>query len=367
MQAYTSTDTDAPASHRLTDKPTPAIATKAVLVRVWAFCRQPVNQKIRYGLSRYGRYLLPGLLLLAALWLIACEDHRDSPNAVFPERIEFVAERLYPEGIAYSAQLDKFLVTSIPLGKIGTVDTDGRYADLLTAPELIAGIGMKVANNRVFVCNSDAGSSTKSTPAGKFQTAELLVFNLNTRQLERRTDLDALLPAAEPNFANDVTLAPDGTAYVTDSSSPVIYKVAPDGTASILVRDNVRFSSPTFGLNGIAYHPDGYLIVANTGQGTFYKVDLQRGNAITEIGGIGALPADGLTFLNRDLYIVAADNRVVQVRSTDNWLTASISKIDATGYVGATTSVAVNNQIYTLNARIGENASARDFSIQRFR
>jgi len=307
------------------------------------------------------------LLVAAACWLTACEDHRNSPNANFPERIEFVAERQYPEGIAYSAQLDKFLVTSIPLGKIGTVGTDGRYADLLTAPELIAGIGMKVAGDRVFVCNSDQGRSIRSTPATTRQTAELLVFNLNTRQLERRSDLDALLPADEPNFANDVTLAPDGTAYVTDSFSPVIYKVTPDGTASILVRDNVRFTSPTFGLNGIVYHPNGYLIVANAGQGKLYKVDLQNGNAISEITGTGALPGDGLTLLNNDLYVVTGGTRVAQVRSTDNWLTASIVKFDATGYLGATTSVAVNNQIYTLNARIGENANARDFSIQRFR
>ena len=89
------------------------------------------------------------LLMAATCWLTACEDHRDSPNALFPERINFVSERLYPEGIAYSSQLAKFLVTSIPFGKIGTVDTDGRYADLLTAPELIAAIGMKVAGDRV--------------------------------------------------------------------------------------------------------------------------------------------------------------------------------------------------------------------------
>ena len=309
------------------------------------------------------------LLLAATCWLTACEDHRLSPNAPFPERIDFVSERLYPEGIAYSSQLAKFLVTSIPLGKIGTVDTDGRYTDLLTAPELIAGIGMKVAGDRVFVCNSDQGRSIRSTPATTRQTAELLVFSLSTGRLERRTDLDDLLPAAEPNFANDVTLAPDGTAYVTDSFSPVIYKVAPDGAASILIRDNVRFSNPGFGLNGIVYHSNGYLIVANTGQGKLYKVDLQNGNAVSEIVVTNAptLPGDGLTFLNGDLYVVTGGNRVAQVRSTDNFLTASVIKFDATGYLGATTSVAVNNQIYTLNARIGQNGNDRDFSIQRFR
>ncbi|GGC14164.1 MULTISPECIES: gluconolaconase [Dyadobacter] len=226
---------------------------------------------------------------------------------------------------------------------------------------------MKVAGNRVFVCNSDRGVSIKSTQESSFQTAELLVFNLETRLLERRTDLDALLPQQERNFANDVTLAPDGTAFVTDSFSPVIYRVASDGTANVLLRDTLNFSSPNFGLNGIVYHPSGYLITANTGQGKLFKVDLQNGNQVSEITGISPLPGDGLTLLNNELYVVTGGNRVAQLRSTDNWQTASIVKFDEGAYIGATTSVAVNNQIYTLNARIGTIGDAKEFSIQRFR
>lgn len=311
--------------------------------------------------------LLHYCLFILACSLSACEDHPDSPNADFPERIDFIADRQYPEGIAYSSQLDKFLITSIPFGKIGTVSYDGQYKDLLTAPELISAIGMKVAGNRVFVCNSDRGISVKSTPESSFQTAELLVFDLNTGLLERRTDLDMLLPQQDRNFANDVTLAPDGTAYVTDSFSPVIYRVASDGSASVLARDTVNFSSSNFGLNGIVYHPNGYLITANTGQGKLFKVDLQNGNRVSEITGIGPLPGDGLTLLNNDLYVVTGGSRVARLQSTDNWQTASIIKFDEGVYTGATTSVAVNNQIYTLNARIGMIGNAKDFSIQRFR
>lgn len=312
--------------------------------------------------------LLPSLLCISLLTLSACEDHPDSPNASFPERIDFIAERQYPEGVAYSADLSKFLITSIPLGKIGTVSTNGQYEDLLTPPELISGIGMKVAGDYVFVCNSDRGISVKSTELTAFQTAELLVFNLKTKKLERRTKLHELIPAGERNFANDVTLAPDGTAYVTDSFSPVIYKVNPDGTASVLVRDDDNFSSTSFGLNGIVYHPDGYLIVANTGKQKLFKVDLKNGNSVTEIMETGPLPGDGLTFLNGNLYVVTGSgSRVAQLRSSDNWTKASIIKVHEGPYTGATTSVAVNNQIYTLNARIGTVGDAKDFSIQRFK
>ena len=320
---------------------------------------------------------ISALLLVAALaTFTACEDHRLSPNANFPERIEFFAERQYPEGIAYSQNLDRFIITSLTQGKIGTVSTDGRYEDLVSDPALISGVGVKVADNRIFVANSDNGVSSKSSPATSAKTAELLIFNIDSRSLERRVDLDDLLPGVR-HFANDLTLSPDGTVYVTDSFSPVIYQVKPDGSASILVRDDVLFSSPTFGLNGIVYHPNGYLVVANTGRGKLFKVDLKNGNAISEVGGLGSLPGDGLTLMGvADLYVVSGGNKVVQVRSNDNFATASVVDTQTDGYAQATTSTYVNGQVFTLNARIGEIGAAmgdrsklqsNTYSIQRFK
>lgn len=321
--------------------------------------------------------LSSGTLLLATLLgLSSCEDHRLSPNAAFPERIEFVAARQYPEGITYSAQLDRFIITSLTQGKLGTVSPTGQYEDLLSVPELVAGIGIKVSGNRIFVANSDNGVSSKSSPQTIRRLAELLVFNLTTRTLERRVDLDDLLPGVN-HFANDLALDPSGKVYVTDSFAPVIYQVDSNGQPSILVRDDVRFSSPGFGLNGIVYHPNGYLIVANAGAGKLFKVDLANGNAVSEVGGISSLPGDGLTLVGTtDLYVVTGGSRVAQVRSTDNFATASVIKTDASGYSMATTSTYVNGGIYTLNARIGEIGAAmgdpsrlqsNEYSIQRFR
>ena len=315
---------------------------------------------------------LSGALLLVALnSLTACEDHRDSPNAAFPERINFVAQRQYPEGVAYSSTLNGFVITSLTQGKLGLVQTNGQYTDLITPPELVSGVGVKVANGKILVCNGDRGFSTKSTPQTTMKLAQLLVFDATTRQLERQIDLGSLLPNAN-HFPNDIALNPDGTVYVTDSFAPVIYRITSTGQASILVQDAVRFSSPAFGLNGIVYHPDGYLIVANTGQGKLYKVDLANGNAISEVGNISNLPGDGLLLVGKaDLYVVTGSGtRVAQVRSTDGFATASVIKTDDAGYTGATTNTYVNGQIYTLNARINEASAtgqASDYSIQRFR
>lgn len=320
-------------------------------------------------------------LLASFISLTACEDHRDSPNANFPDRISFRANRLYPEGISYSAQLAQFVVSSITQGKIGTVSTTGQYQDFLTDPALISGIGVKVGKGRIFVANGDLGVSDKSTPATAFKLAELLVFDVSTRRLLDRVKLDTLLPGVA-HFANDLTVDAQDNVYVTDSFAPVIYKITPAGKASILVSDE-RFAPPTggFGLNGIVYHPDGYLLAVQTAAGKLYKIDLHQGNAVSEVTGTGPLSGDGLTLVDKtDLYGVTDNSsQVTQVSSGDGWRSARVVKRDQAGYAGATTNVFVNGSLYTLNARINEIVNTvstgsnpallqgSEYSIQKFR
>ena len=307
--------------------------------------------------------------------LTACQDEINQPSApALADRIAFVSDRLYPEGLAYAPQLGKFFVSSLTQGKVGTVDAAGTYADFVSDPQLIGAVGLEVSNGKLYVCNGDQGVSTKTTAQSPFMTAGLFVFDIATQRLDRQVNLATLLPSGQRHFANDVTVDTQGNAYVTDSFSPVIYKVTPAGVATVFLTDP-RFSSTMFGLNGIVYHPNGYLLVAQTGAARLYKIDLLNSNAITEVGGI-AVGGDGLQLIGNDIYIVNGSNQVSQYRSTDNFQTASLIKIDAVGYNQATTNAAVNGQIYTINARIGEISAAggnpallqsRDYSIQRFK
>lgn len=58
---------------------------------------------------------------------------------------------------------------------------------------------------------------------------------------------------------NDIEVGPDGTIFATQTRAPErIYRILPDGTASILV-DGPPLSGP----NGIAFDPDGNLVVVN--------------------------------------------------------------------------------------------------------
>lgn len=320
------------------------------------------------------------LLITTSFGLSSCnigDDNLLAPD--YGDRVTFESPRQYPEGIAYSLVLNRFVVTSITQGKVGTVDKAGKYADLFTDPQLISAIGIKEFNGKLYVCNGDQGVSSKSTAQSKLKTAGLFVYNMATNQVERRTDLAALLPNAQ-HFANDVALDPQGVAYVTDSFSPVVYRVGADGQASVLVRDTLLAAKPgQFGLNGIVYHPNNYLIVAKAGTGQLFKVNLGSSNAITEVLGVPALVgADGMTLIGNELYIVNGQNKVTHVRSSDNWTTGAMVKTDEVGYEQATTNTVYNNQIYTLNARIGEVGSAAtsgnpasltasSYTIQRFK
>lgn len=309
--------------------------------------------------------------------LNACKKTTDVDAPQFAERINFTADRQYPEGIAYAPSLNRFLVTSLTQGKVGTVDVNGTYADLFTDAQLISAQGIKVFNDRVYVCNAAQAVASKATSQTVMKTAGLFVYNLNTRQIERRTDLAALLPNAS-HLANDVALDSQGNAYVTDSFSPVVYRVGADGAASILVNNaTLGVSAGQFGLNGIVWHPGNYLLVVKAATGQLYKINLGSQNAITEVTGFSpVVGGDGMVLIGDDLYVVNNRNQVTQLRGASNWTTASVVKTDASGYDQATTNTVVNGQIYTMNARIGEisaamgnpaSLTASTYSIQRFK
>jgi sugar lactone lactonase YvrE len=322
------------------------------------------------------RRIYPAILVVIGVW--ACDTADPEFNAsVVPERILFNASRQYPEGITYAPSFDKFLVSSITQGKVGTVDQNGRYADFVTDDQLISGIGLKVRGNLLYVCNSDQGISEKSKPQTTLKTAGLLIFDLASRQLVKSVRLDSLLPGV-PHFANDIAFDPDGNAYITDSFAPVIYKVTPDHKATIFANDPQFSGEQGFNLNGIVYHPDNYLIAVKSNEGKLFRIDLNNPINVSEITGVSLPGGDGMLVYENDLYVVNSRNKVTQVRSSDKWKTASIVKTDVVGYEQATTNTLMNGKIYTLNARIDDVSaavSAKDpsklqassYSIQQFK
>lgn len=252
------------------------------------------------------------------------------PDFILAERGGFV-----PEGIEFDSVRSRLLVGSIAEGTVFQLHPDGRVTPVITDPDLISSVGIEVdeARDRLLVANTDA-NAFQGTAAGQ---AKLGVYDLGTGQRLAMVDLAALvpdLPAGAPLFANDVTVADDGTIYVTEMLQNIIFRVGTDFTASILHR-----FPPTegLGLNGIEYHPNGYLIV--TGGSTLYKLPVANPAGITTVQLTETIDGqDGLVWMSNGWLAITSnsENRVVALTSDDDWATARVAGVARFAIPGTT-------------------------------
>jgi hypothetical protein len=119
-------------------------------------------------------------------------------------------------------------------------------------------LGSDIANGMLYVADRDGGTSPTDTAVS----------------VVRRFDMKTGAPAGEFRVEkstgfNDIEVADDGTIYGTqtggggqnpDATSWQIWKIAPNGTASIFVQ-----GAPLRQPNGIAFDPQGNIVVINIG------------------------------------------------------------------------------------------------------
>jgi sugar lactone lactonase YvrE len=277
------------------------------------------------------------------------------PDVITAERGGFV-----PEGIEYDRANGRFLTGSLADGTIYEVGLDGSVTAVITDPALVSSVGIEAdeARDRLLVTNSNAAvfGMPLGNPDGPPQ-ARLGAYSLTTGERLAMVDLAAELDAADDAvfFANDVAVADDGTAYVTDTRQNVVYRVDTDYDVSV----HYAFDAiDGLALNGIEWHPDGYLIVADLGNGRFYKVSIGGRPDADMIAVPEALGgADGLVWTADGALAVTqnspTDGRVTLLASDDGWLTASIAGV-STHAGQATTSAAVGSDIYSVQPHFAD-------------
>ncbi|SMB98008.1 conserved hypothetical protein [Hymenobacter roseosalivarius DSM 11622] len=319
--------------------------------------------------------LLSGLLAFAS----SCsEDGGTLPFPAAPNTITFTQPALYPEGVQYDAKTNRYFVSSLTRGAIGQVQDNGNYRVFTDDARLVSTIGLHLdaSRKRLLAAVSDPGSnSARSTAATAGQLAALAIFNADNGQLTNYVNLGTLRPGGG-HFANDIAVDAQGNAYVTDSFSPIIYKVDLQGNASIFL-ENSRLAAPAgaFGLNGIVYHPDGYLLVAQSTQGVVYKVPLNNPSAFTPVASAQSLEgADGLLLQDNKTLLVVSNSQstIFRLNSTDNFTSATVGGNFATGNVFPTTLTRRGNDTYVLYAYLsalfgGQNPPVSEFSINKVR
>lgn len=290
-----------------------------------------------------------GAALLAAL-AAAPLAAQQLPDTVLVEE-----PGLHPEGVEWDAERSRFLVSSVTRGTVTAVEDDGSLATLVEDTAIAASIGVHIDRERGRLMVADADpSSIQGAGEGH---ARLGIYDLETGERIHHVDLGGLHDGR--HFANDVTVGPDGSAYVTDSFSPVIYRVSPEGEASVFVEDE-RLGTEGFGLNGIDHHPDGYLLVAMAGDRTLYRVPLDAPGELSEVELTEPFGADGLTLRDDGALVAVATtgsgqdqrNEALLLRSDDGWSSARI--VERAPAPGATTAAVRDGAVYVVNPHFGE-------------
>ena len=263
---------------------------------------------------------------------------------------------IYPEGIAYSNAKGLFFLSSIRLGQIGSVTPSGSYELFDKADDLISVVGVHVddARNRLIACVSDPGASVKTSAETQKKIARLAVYDLDTKKRLETHDLHKLYKGE--HFCNDVVVTPNGDIYVTDSFSPVIYKVS-KGKASLFFKNKKFDKAGEFNLNGIIYHPSGYFIVARYNDGTLWKIPTKKSEKFEEVKLLNKeVGADGLIYLNKEEIVVIqnlGNDKVVRLKSIDGWKSAQVVKTsEKLANMPTTGVVTKESSVYVLESKL---------------
>lgn len=123
----------------------------------------------------------------------------------------------------------------------------------------------------------------------------------------------------------------EGNAYVTDAKASKIWKVGVDGELLSIIRSPLFIAKEWYrnlvGLNGIVYHPDGYLLVIHTFSGNIFKIDVAKGGEEVKVVDVAGGPltfGDGLELLSPTKLVVAGNPSGRLVESLDGWQSASV-------------------------------------------
>jgi sugar lactone lactonase YvrE len=278
-------------------------------------------------------------------------------TAHLPERIVVAQPGLYPEGIEWDGNHRRFLISSAADGSVTSVGDDGIATAFASGEGLTSTLGtyLDTDRNRLLVTGADFAALDDVARPGE---AKLAVYDATSGHRLQLIDLADLVPH-QRHLANDVTVDDAGNAYVTDSFTPAIYKVTPAGEATVMIVDP-RLASPTptgIGLNGIQYHPGGYLLAAVAGANKLLRIPLDNPAGMTEVQLPEPISIDGITLEPDGNVVVAAPftPAVIRLTSRDDWMSTQIVDRMTVAATDTTTNTAIRDGVvYALNAHFAQ-------------
>jgi len=286
--------------------------------------------------------------------LAGCPAEVSGPDLIVVDRLN-----LQPEGIEYDRARGRFLVGSRTSGVIHAVDDAGAITAVVAESGLGGMLGLHIdrPRDRLLAAGVLAGTTN----------AALGIYALGSGAPLHVVDL-APLAGAGAHLLNDVVTDSEGNAYVTDTFSPMIYRVDRDGAASIFASDGALALA-----NGIELHADRFLIVATLGGPSLVRVSLDDPPVVSAVATEVAVAGDGIAFTaNGDLVVVesgANAGRVTLLRSADAWASATVVAswdAGALGFGAPTTAAVRGMDVHVIFGHLFDDSRAR-YEIARAR
>lgn len=220
---------------------------------------------------------------------------------------------LHPEGIAWDATTDRLFVSSVHRRKIVVVEQGGRQRDFIAEGahglDAVFGLALDPARRLLWVATSATPEQAGYQPADSGRAA-IMAFALDDGTPRGRWSL----PADAPHLLGDVVLAPDGSAWASDSRTAGLWRVpagAPSGAA-----ERVPITSPDWvSLQGMAFSPDGRVLWLADWTTGLHRVDLvaRTSTPVAADPALFTLGIDGLYRLG-DGSLLAIQNGIAPAR-----------------------------------------------------
>lgn len=258
-------------------------------------------------------------------------------------------------------------VSSLKTGVVFLVDLERGTHETFVPPVSPTAVGLALdAHGRLFVCGGIDGSLT--------------VIDTADRSVLKRYQL-----GGEQSFPNELILTPHA-AWVTDSFSPVLYKLpfgpygelpADDEVARLPISGDFVYQqgetfAENFNANGIVPTPDRKaLLVVQTNTGKLFRIDPATGHStLVDLGADDVIWGDGMVLEGRTLYVVQNLANAVSMIELDVTGTSGkvIDRWTNPSFDTPTAMTRFGDRFYLSNARFttpdAETAEFRLISIQ---
>lgn len=285
----------------------------------------------------------------------------------------------YPNGITHSSDHTLY-VGSVTSGQILRITPNGKTETFFPGTdEIFAATSLRLDEQRGILWGASPDFLGVRDADGQMTRRSHRIFAINTRN----SKVLQVIPMPDGGFGNDIALDKNGGVYVTDSSRPRIYYLAPGATQLRVWVEDEQLRSREIGLGGIARAANGVLIVGMFSDGQLLRVTSQlQGSPNVEVI---ALPRslenpDGMQFASDGSLLIAegavssGNGRLLRIRNilTPGTRPKQIETL-AEELESPVNLTIMNNTIWVTESRIRhrllpgkETAVPKSFFVQRF-